>query len=115
MLLYLSEHSHPDITYAVNCCVQYMFTPCLSHKKALKRIGRYLKVTWKKGLILNPCVELKVDAFPDAYFTGLYAYAKNTCPEVIKSRIGFFDHSVQLTCGLGLEVRNQDCPVNDSG
>ncbi|KAL7475309.1 hypothetical protein ACHAW6_001231, partial [Cyclotella cf. meneghiniana] len=43
MLLYLSGHSRPDIAYAVNCCVHYMFNTCLSHEKALKQIGRYLK------------------------------------------------------------------------
>ena len=89
MLLYLSGHSHPDIAYAVNCCARYMFNPHLSHEKALKRIGQYLKATWEKGLILNPCAELKVDAFPDANFAGLYGYAKITCPKVVKSRTGF--------------------------
>ncbi len=92
-----------------------MFSPRLSHEKALKRIGRYLKAAQDKGLILNPCAELEVDAFPDDDFSGLYGYAKITCPEVVKSRTGFFYHSVQLTCGLGPEVTNQDCPVNDGG
>ncbi len=27
MLLYLSGHTHPDITFAVNCCACYMFCP----------------------------------------------------------------------------------------
>ncbi len=89
MLFYLLGHSRPDIAYAVNCCTRHMFNPCLSHKKALKSIGRYLKVTWEKGLILNPCVALKVDAFPDTDFAGLYGYAKITCLEVVKSRTGF--------------------------
>jgi hypothetical protein len=43
MLLYLSGHTRPDITFAVNCCARYMFCPKHSHKLALKRIGRYLK------------------------------------------------------------------------
>jgi hypothetical protein len=78
MLLYLSGHSCPDIAYAVNCCAHYMFNPCLSHEKALKRIGRYLKATRDKGLILIPSKVLKVDSFPDANFAGLYGYAKIT-------------------------------------
>ncbi|KAL7474036.1 hypothetical protein ACHAW6_000037 [Cyclotella cf. meneghiniana] len=89
MILYLLGHSCPDIAYAVNCCAHYMFSPHLSHKKALKRIGQYLKATWEKGLILNPCAEIKVDAFPDTKFAGLSGYAKNTCPKVFKSRSGF--------------------------
>jgi hypothetical protein len=39
MLLYLSGHTHPDISYAVNCCDRYMFCPKHSHELALKRIG----------------------------------------------------------------------------
>ncbi len=27
MLLYLLRHTQPDITYAVNCCARYMFSP----------------------------------------------------------------------------------------
>ncbi len=45
ILLYLSGHTRPDITYAVNCCARYMFCPKHSHELALKRIGRYLKNT----------------------------------------------------------------------
>ncbi len=36
MLLYLSGHTCPDITYAVNCCAWYMFAPRHSHEVALK-------------------------------------------------------------------------------
>ena len=54
MLLYLFGHSRPNITYAMNCCARYMFNPRHSHEMALKRIGRYLKATRKRGLILNP-------------------------------------------------------------
>ena len=43
-----------------------MFDPCLSHEKAFKRIGRYLKATRDKGLVLKPSGMLKVYAYPDA-------------------------------------------------
>ncbi len=45
MLLYLSGHTLPDITFAVNCCACYMFCPKHSHELALKGIVRYLKQT----------------------------------------------------------------------
>jgi hypothetical protein len=89
MLLYLAGHSRPDITYAVNCCARYMFNPRLSHEKALKRIGRYLKATRDKGLVMKPSGGLCVDAFPDADFAGLYGYEKITDPACAKSRTGF--------------------------
>jgi len=89
MLLYLAGHTRPDIAYAVNCCARYMFNPRLSHEQALKRIGRYLKATRDKGLILNPSGKLKVDAYPDADFAGLYGYESNSDPACAKSRTGF--------------------------
>jgi hypothetical protein len=89
MLLYLAGHSRPDIAYAVNCCARYMFNPKLSHEKAVKRIGRYLKATREKGMILKPSGTLKIDSYPDADFAGLYGYAKITDSACVKSRTGF--------------------------
>jgi hypothetical protein len=42
------------------------------HEDALKRIGRYLKGTLDKGLILCPSDDLKIDCYPDADFAGLW-------------------------------------------
>ena len=93
MLLYLSGHSRPDITYAVNCCARYMFNPKKRHEIAIKRIGRYLKGTANRGLIINPnkLTEegLKIDCFPDADFAGLYGYENPSDPTCVKSRTGF--------------------------
>lgn len=72
MLLYLAGHSRLDISHAVNCAVRYTFCPCQSHEVALKRIGRYSKLSWDKGLILKPTKGLSVNAYPDANFSGLY-------------------------------------------
>ena len=90
MMLYLAGHSRPDITYAVNCCARYMFNPRHSHELALKRIGRYLKLTRDKGLILNPCRDdMNVDAYPDADFAGLYGHKEYDDPTCVKSRTGY--------------------------
>jgi hypothetical protein len=70
MLLYLSGHTCPDITFAVNCCARYMFCPKHSHELALKRIGRYLKQTPDRGMVMNPSSD---DAYPDADFAGMSA------------------------------------------
>ena len=98
MLLYLAGHSWPDITYAVNCTARYMFCPKLSHEKALKRIGRYLKATRDRDLILNPSSQLKIDNYPDADFAGMYGYEKSTDPSCVKSRTGY-------------TITVADCPV----
>ena len=98
MLLYLSGHGRPDIFYAVNCCARYMFNPRLSHEKALKRIGRYLKTTRDRGFILKPTGDLKVDAYPEADFCGLCGFEKPDDPTCTKSRTGFL-------------INVSDCPV----
>eukprot|EP00804_Cyclotella_cryptica_P025289 CCRYP_010373-RB/>CCRYP_010373-RB protein AED:0.34 eAED:0.34 QI:0/-1/0/1/-1/0/1/0/497 len=89
MLLYLAGHTRPDIAYAVNCCARYMFCPKRSHELALKRIGRYLKATRDRGLVLNPSKLLKVDCYPDADFAGLYGHENSSDPSCVKSRTGF--------------------------
>ena len=90
MMLYLSGHSRPESAYAVNCCARYMFCPKKSHEDALKRIGRYLKATRDQGLVLNPTGEiLKIDAYPDADFAGMYGHEKPTDPASVKSRTGY--------------------------
>jgi hypothetical protein len=66
-----------------------MTNPRLSHEQALKRIGNYLKATRDKGLILHPSGKLKVDAYLDADFAGLYGYETNSDPACAKSHTGF--------------------------
>jgi hypothetical protein len=90
MLLYLAGHTRPDIAYAVNCAARYMFCPRKSHEEALKRIGRYLKATRNRGLVINPSTNvLKIDAYPDADFAGMYGYEKHNDPSCVKSRTGY--------------------------
>ncbi len=68
-LLYLSGHIRPDITFAVNCCARYMFSPKHLHGLALKRICRYLKQASDRGMVMNPSSDArKIDTYPDADF-----------------------------------------------
>ena len=66
-----------------------MFSQRKRHEVAIKRIGRYLKATRDKGLILNPSKELRVDCYADADFAGLYGYESATDPTCVRSRTGF--------------------------
>ena len=74
MLLYLSGHTHPAMSYAVHCCARYTFNPKLSDEKALKRIERYLKATGTIGLVFNPTGNLNANACPYSDFTVLYGH-----------------------------------------
>jgi len=99
MLLYLSGHTRPDITFAVNCCAHYMFCPKHSHEIALKQIGRYLKQTPDRGMVMNSSSNVcKIDAYPDTDFAGMYGHEENTDPACAKSRTGFI-------------ITFADCPV----
>jgi hypothetical protein len=89
MLLYLSDHTCPDIAYAANCAARYMFCHKKSHEEALKLIGRYLKATHNCRMIINPSSGvLKIDAYPDADFAGMYGYERHDNPSCVKSWTG---------------------------
>ncbi|KAL7526402.1 hypothetical protein ACHAWF_008462 [Thalassiosira exigua] len=98
MLLYLTGHSRPDCAFAVHQCARYNFEPKRSHVAALKRIGRYLKGTADKGLILDPSPGLGIDCYPDADFAGLYGYEDAQDPHCARSRTGYV-------------ITLADCPV----
>jgi hypothetical protein len=90
MLLYLSGHTRPDIAYVVNCAAWYMFCPKKSHEEALKQIGRYLKASCNRGLIINPSSGvLKIDVYRDADFAGMYGYEHHDDPSCVKSWTGY--------------------------
>jgi hypothetical protein len=89
MMLYLSGHSRPDIAFAVHQCARYTFKPTRRHKLALIRIGRYLKGTMDKGIIMTPTKEPRVDCYPDADFAGLYGHEDVQDPHCARSRTGY--------------------------
>jgi hypothetical protein len=97
MLLYLG-HRCPDIVFATHQCACYTFAHKQSHKNALKRIGRYLKGTLDKGLILTPSDNLKIDCYPDADFAGLWNRDNKNDPHCIRSWTGYI-------------ICLSDCPV----
>jgi hypothetical protein len=67
-----------------------MFNPKHLHELALKRIGRYLKQTSDRGMVMNPSSDVsKLDAYPDADFAGMYGHEDHTDPACAKSRTGF--------------------------
>jgi hypothetical protein len=92
MLQYLQGHSRPDISFAVSQISRYTFGPKRSHELALERIGRYLKGTINKGLILKPDLDestFKIDVYVDAAFASGWGTEQGTNPDSVKSRTGF--------------------------
>ena len=72
LLLYLAGKAWPDIAFAVHQCARFSHQPKKCHEDAVKRIVRYLKGTYKKGLIFKPTGELTLEAFVDADFADLW-------------------------------------------
>jgi hypothetical protein len=70
-------------------CKIYNHSPKQSHKDALKRIGRYLRGTLTKGLILNPSTTLNIDCYTDADFAGLWTRDNKEDPHCIHSQSGY--------------------------
>jgi hypothetical protein len=89
MLLYLSGHTRPDISFAVHQCARYTFAPTRRHELALVRIGRYLLGTADKGLLLDPSGALSLDCYPDADFAGLWNHEHPDDPHCVRSRTGY--------------------------
>ena len=88
MMHYLN-HTRPDCAFAIHQCARYTFEPKKSHEVAMKRIGRYLKGTMDKGLILDPSDDLTIDCYPDADFAGLWSHEHPQDPHCVRSRTGY--------------------------
>ena len=68
-LLFLGKSSRPDIEYATHQCARFSADPKYEHGQAVKWIGRYLKGTATKGMILKPSGDT-LDLYVDADFAG---------------------------------------------
>jgi len=62
-LLYLSQITRPDITFAVNLVSRYLEKPLTIHWNAVKRIFKYLKGTFNYGLIYDSSVTPKLRGY----------------------------------------------------
>ena len=90
MMLYLCNNSRPDISFAVSQCARYTHHPTTLHSQYLKHIGRYLKGTRDKGLILDPTGNpLNIDCYVDADFAGLWDPTEEADPHCVRSRSGW--------------------------
>jgi hypothetical protein len=92
MLGYLQGHRRSDTTFVTSQCACFIHCTKRSHEEALERIGRYLKATGDKGLLLHIKSHngrLDIDCYVDADFAGLLGYEDKQDPSCVKSRTGY--------------------------
>ena len=92
MLNYLTGHTRCDLGLATSQVARYVHCPKRSHELALERIGRYLKGTADKGLILHPKDfqdSFNIDVYVDAAFACGWTEELGTNPDSVKSRTGY--------------------------
>ena len=69
-LLFLEKSTHPDLSHAVHQCARFSHDPKREHGEAVKCIGKRLKGTMDKGLIMKPDPNSNLDLHVDADFAG---------------------------------------------
>jgi hypothetical protein len=98
-LLFLEKSTRPDLSYAIHQCARFSHDPKVEHGHAVKRIGRYLKGTADKGLILKPDSGRSLDLHVDADFSGNWdKEIAATDPATAQSRHGY----ILSYCGMPL-------------
>ena len=88
-LNYLEKSTRPDISYAVHQCARFSADPKKEHGDAIKWLGRYLKGTRDRGIILNPNKE-GFECFVDADFSGNWdSKVASSDADTARSRTGY--------------------------
>ena len=73
---------------AVHQTVRFYNNPMLSHKKAIKRLGRYLLHTKKEGIIYNQGISKGQECYMDADFAGGWSQEVGDDADNVMSRTG---------------------------
>ncbi len=99
-LLFLEKSTRPDLSYAIHQCARFSHDPKQIHGEAVKRIGRYLKATKDKGLIMKPSPDDdQLSLHVDASFAGDWdKEIAASDPATAQSRHGY----VLRDCGIPL-------------
>ena len=110
MLLYLSTHTRPDVSFAVSQLARFTHTPKRSHAKAVKHLLRYLKGTDTQGITfqlptapLHTLKTLLLEDYVDSDFAGLYRVENPESSISAKSRTGY----IIFLCGCPLIWKSQ--------
>jgi Reverse transcriptase (RNA-dependent DNA polymerase) len=88
-LNYLEKGSRADIAYITHQCARFAGNPKVEHGDAIKWLGRYLKGTRDKGLILNPDGKSGLEVYVDADFVGNWDPEDTQSRDSARSRHGY--------------------------
>ena len=73
MLTYLKGKSRPKMFMAIHQTARFSNNPMLSHEKAPKRLGRYILLTKRDGIIYNPDTKKRFIMICGCRFRGRFA------------------------------------------
>ena len=90
MLLYVSNNTRPDITFAVSQVARFTANPKKSHAVAVKSIVRYLARSKDQGIYVRPNGDFNLDTWVDADFAGLFNREVDSDPASVRSRYGYY-------------------------
>ena len=85
MLLYLSNNTQPDITFAVSQVARFTASPKKSHTQAIKTIICYLTQTNDRGIMVTPDNTFNLKCWVDADFARLYGREPSENPNSTRS------------------------------
>jgi len=87
-LNYLEKSTQPDISYAMHQCTHFSADPKQPHADAVKWLGRYLKGTRDKGMVLRP-TGTSFDVYVDADFVSNWNHSEAKSWDTAHSRHGY--------------------------
>jgi Reverse transcriptase (RNA-dependent DNA polymerase) len=97
-LNYLERGTRADISYITHQCARFAADPKVEHGDAIKWLGRYLKGTRDKGLILTPDGQSGLEVYVDADFVGNWDPADTQNRDSARSRHGYI-------------IKYNNCPI----
>lgn len=89
MLNYLADSTRPDISMAVHQTARFCINPMLSNKKAVVKIGKYLRDTKGNGLYFKLDKSLGIECYADADFASGWNISIGDDPNSVLSRTGY--------------------------
>lgn len=88
-LNFLEKSTRPDISYTTHQCARFTSSPRKEHGNALRWLGRYLKGTRDKGLIITPDPNQDLMVYVDADFAGNWDPKESDKRDTARSRHGY--------------------------